>query len=265
MSYEFKKLSEVEALTEVPEGAKVLAEANGQIVRVPGSGLGGVQPDWSQNDETKPDYVKNRPFYLETEWVSINDEVGSTIYPMTFTTVEDNGVNIAQGGFLLGKGSHKVVFDGVTYVCTRPVDGSIGGKIVSETSIDFSEYPFVLMNGKILTKDPGEHTIESIHFEKETHKVNYLPRFTIKSTWSRDTNSASVTVENAKSLVEQWDKGVQCFVDVKTSRSTNSMCAVVDAYGVGFIYAIGFGLGGFIAAEISTTTGEVITHKYTET
>ena len=41
MSYEFKKLSEVEALTEVPEGAKVLAEANGKIVRVPGSGLGG--------------------------------------------------------------------------------------------------------------------------------------------------------------------------------------------------------------------------------
>lgn len=41
MSYEFKKLSEVAALTEVPEGAKVLAEANGQIVRVPGSGLGG--------------------------------------------------------------------------------------------------------------------------------------------------------------------------------------------------------------------------------
>ena len=29
MSYEFKKLSEVEALTEVPEGAKVLAEVGG--------------------------------------------------------------------------------------------------------------------------------------------------------------------------------------------------------------------------------------------
>lgn len=41
MSYQFKRLSEVEALTEVPEGAKVLAEANGKIVRVPGSGLGG--------------------------------------------------------------------------------------------------------------------------------------------------------------------------------------------------------------------------------
>lgn len=42
MSYEFKKLSEVEALTEVPDGANVIAEANGQIVRVPGSGLGGA-------------------------------------------------------------------------------------------------------------------------------------------------------------------------------------------------------------------------------
>ena len=41
MSYEFKKLSEVEAMTKVPDGANVLAEANGKIVRVPGSGLGG--------------------------------------------------------------------------------------------------------------------------------------------------------------------------------------------------------------------------------
>lgn len=41
MSYEFKRLSEVEALTEVPDGAKVIAEVNGQIRRVPGSGLGG--------------------------------------------------------------------------------------------------------------------------------------------------------------------------------------------------------------------------------
>lgn len=41
MSYVFKKLSEVEALTEVPDGAKVLAEVGGVIRRVPGSGLGG--------------------------------------------------------------------------------------------------------------------------------------------------------------------------------------------------------------------------------
>lgn len=41
MAYEFQKLSEVEALSEVPEGASVLAEVNGDIKRVPGAGLGG--------------------------------------------------------------------------------------------------------------------------------------------------------------------------------------------------------------------------------
>lgn len=39
---EFKNLAEVEQLTEVPEGASVLAAtAEGDIVRVPGDGLGG--------------------------------------------------------------------------------------------------------------------------------------------------------------------------------------------------------------------------------
>ena len=41
MAYEFKKLAEVEAVTEVPKGASVLAEVNGAIKRVPGDGLGG--------------------------------------------------------------------------------------------------------------------------------------------------------------------------------------------------------------------------------
>lgn len=42
MAYEFQKLSEVEALVEVPEGANALIEVNGDIKRVPGSGLGGA-------------------------------------------------------------------------------------------------------------------------------------------------------------------------------------------------------------------------------
>lgn len=41
MAYEFKRLSDVEALTEVPEGANALIEVDGSIKRVPGSGLGG--------------------------------------------------------------------------------------------------------------------------------------------------------------------------------------------------------------------------------
>lgn len=41
MNYEFKKLGEVEALSEVPENATVLAEVDGSIKRVPSNGLGG--------------------------------------------------------------------------------------------------------------------------------------------------------------------------------------------------------------------------------
>lgn len=42
MAYEFKKLSEVEALNEVPDGANALIEVGGEIKRVPGNGLGGA-------------------------------------------------------------------------------------------------------------------------------------------------------------------------------------------------------------------------------
>ena len=41
MSYTFKKLGEVEALGEIPEGTNVFVEVNGEVKRVPGSGLGG--------------------------------------------------------------------------------------------------------------------------------------------------------------------------------------------------------------------------------
>lgn len=65
MVYEFQKLSEVEALAEVPEEVRILAEVDGDIKRVPGSGLGGgktlviITPDFEfaqtmidQNDST---------------------------------------------------------------------------------------------------------------------------------------------------------------------------------------------------------------------
>lgn len=41
MAFNFRKLAEAEALTEVPEGTSVLAEVGGAIKRIPGGGLGG--------------------------------------------------------------------------------------------------------------------------------------------------------------------------------------------------------------------------------
>lgn len=39
---EFKRLADVEALTEIPEGANAFVEVDGEIKRVPGEGLGGA-------------------------------------------------------------------------------------------------------------------------------------------------------------------------------------------------------------------------------
>ena len=41
MMYDFKKLADVELLSEVPEGASAFVEVDGAVKRVPGSGLGG--------------------------------------------------------------------------------------------------------------------------------------------------------------------------------------------------------------------------------
>lgn len=43
-----------------------IAEAAAGFVDVPS-----VQHDWNQNDETQPDYIKNRPFYTETEEITL--------------------------------------------------------------------------------------------------------------------------------------------------------------------------------------------------
>lgn len=43
MEYTYKKLADVEALTEVPEEATVFAEVNGEVKRIPGKGLGGSE------------------------------------------------------------------------------------------------------------------------------------------------------------------------------------------------------------------------------
>ena len=48
-----------------------------------GGGGGGVQPDWSQNDSTAADYIKNRPFY--------------TGAPVETVLVEESTVSFAEG------------------------------------------------------------------------------------------------------------------------------------------------------------------------
>lgn len=100
MSYDFKKINELELVNEVPEGANVLIETEGTTKRLPSTAINNgyskeevynkneayskdevynkneadekfltketiAKPDWNQNDENAPDYVKNRTHWSE--------------------------------------------------------------------------------------------------------------------------------------------------------------------------------------------------------
>ena len=75
------------------------------------------QPDWNQNDDTQPDYVKNRPFYKETlESVPLYEMAvklslrGDDIVPFYSTNEIHNKITSAD--------KYLVRFDGVDYTCT---------------------------------------------------------------------------------------------------------------------------------------------------
>ena len=76
----------------------------------------GVQPDWNQNDDTQPDYVKNRPFYT-------GDPVETVFVEESTVSFADQGDGLygaqVQSTFeaIVGK-LYKVYWDGSAYECT---------------------------------------------------------------------------------------------------------------------------------------------------
>ena len=110
----------------------------------------GVQPDWNQNDETQPDYVKNRPCYrdyLGSETVTNTVQIGSSVF------VDDKGIagtdflvtDSAFTGFILGE-TYTVSIDGVTadYVARNfsPFSEEMGPVIGTATTFNANEYRF---------------------------------------------------------------------------------------------------------------------------
>ena len=80
MAYEFMSLAEVEALSEVPENATVLAEVGGSIKRIPGEGLGGgkslVIVESSFTDPPSP-RIASAPSYTYTANMEFADALAA--------------------------------------------------------------------------------------------------------------------------------------------------------------------------------------------
>lgn len=124
-----------------------------------GAGGSGVQSDWNQNDDTQPDYVKNRPFYtgdpvetvlLEETTAEFTEQGGLYLYELRYPLLLEVGQ------------TYQVSWDGTVYECVGT--GSDGDTILGNLSIidageDTGE-PFLCGFGQFITKDTSaSHTI----------------------------------------------------------------------------------------------------------
>ena len=153
------------------------------------------QSDWNQNDETQPDYVKNRPFYT-------GDFVETEIIPkITVTFTEREGFMTATWpeSFDAVEGqTYKISWDGTDYVCTCVFfNGEIlflGNLALIGVGDDTGESFIFMKQGRWLvgtTESATEHVISISEYAKQIVQIDekYLPEsaFT-KAEWSNISN-----------------------------------------------------------------------------
>ena len=181
-----------------------------------------IQPDWNQNDETQPDYVKNRPFY--------------TGDPVENIFVEESTVSFADAGYgYLGQiqstfvptvgETYKVSWDGIDYECTciesnsTPMLGDIN-ILFGESDPDGEPFLIGAFNGaelRIITLDTSaSHTFSIVSRESVAPVVKISPKYLPISfkplggsylTFS-STNNFTLSVEN---LSKNWDGTLEYF------------------------------------------------------
>ena len=150
-----------------------------------GAGIPQIQADYSQNDETAVDYIKNKPVYIETELETMD----------TFTFTSDgalggkfgcavNFIDNKTSELELGK-KYTVVFDGTTYSDLVCYDSGFSSCMLGEyvnlsgDSPDFLEYPFSIADYddryRIFTEsESGSHNVEIL---KQIENVYFYEEF----------------------------------------------------------------------------------------
>lgn len=200
-----------------------------------GGGGGGVQPDWNQNDDTQPDYVKNRPFWREkTKELMFPHITG----PIEVTTENDgNGFFIATGELFSLKPdvTNYVVFDGVEYTCEPYYSEEEGAMCIG--SFDFRDYPFFISYGVISTKTAGNHTVLQ-YYDAYTVQTNYAPCLVINTRRTED-GKPYLEMADVEKIKAAFKKSVP--ITLYTSYLSEGFTMRVNDVTTSFIYASGFG------------------------
>ena len=161
-----------------------------------------VQPDWNQNDDTQPDYVKNRPFYT-------GDPVETVLVEETTAPFsEGNGLYVAEvpSTFEATVGeTYKVSWDGADYECACvAMDGTplllIGNMSIFGAGSDTGE-PFVIIvypNGNGMgigtANTSASHTFSIGKTVAPVVKID--KKYLVQPDWNQNDENAADFVKN---------------------------------------------------------------------
>lgn len=112
-------------------------------------GGGGMQPDWNQNNSMQPDYVKNRPFYTETEEMTLTFNPDDTyeIYGGILYKISNDPISLDE--ILASKISLVITSSGetidgiVTEENVTPGEGFYTALIQSSVGVGFAQFTSV--------------------------------------------------------------------------------------------------------------------------
>lgn len=133
-----------------PESSYKLFPKNREFEKRAGGNTGSqssVQPDWNQNDETQPDYVKNRPFYEETETTPILES-----QQIDFSQSFGIPTSIVKGNTYL------ITWDGTDYTITATEKEIIAGEIYVPY-LEQADGLFEIEGMTMYAADNGIHTV----------------------------------------------------------------------------------------------------------
>lgn len=146
-------------------------------------------PDWSQNDENAPDYIKNKPFYdIETREVLVEETTfnvvnGSAEYAIRFNDHPNSHLNLGQ--------TLTITFDGVEYESVMTIDSDACYWINFDTSnghVEIYDFHTVYFN------NDGNHTIKIEKVSGTLKKVD--GKFLYNADWNQNDETAPDYVKN---------------------------------------------------------------------
>lgn len=175
-----------------------------------------IQPDWNQNDETAPDYVKNRPFYTETRETVLVEE--STVPFQNSGSVYMAGL---ESTFAPTVGeTYKVYWDGTIYecICTKlNALKSIGNlSIINEGSDTGEPFSMSIIDGmamEIATLDTSDsHTFSVSGVAEPIVKIpsKYIDKDT--SGYIVRHKNFAMTEEDVQNYIKAYSEGKVVFI-----------------------------------------------------